>query len=442
MNKNDVLEILNDWNFWRGDLRAGVERPFYLDRLQSCLATNQVIAITGPRRSGKSYLMRQLAKKRMASGVPANQVLMINFEDPRFGELNAKSLDRIYQIYLEFLSPSSLPYVFLDEIQEVAEWEKWVRMMHELEKAKIVVSGSNAKLLGHELATLLTGRHLSVTVYPFSFREMKTIRPSQTPTDFRRIVNECLEFGSFPEVVSSDVSERRPILLQYFDDILNKDLIRRYRIRKPDALKSLARFYFTNHASLTTYSATEKFLKISADTIEKFSGYFEDAYLFSFLKRFSFKVKEQEKSPRKVYAVDTGLANAVGFRSSPNQGRLAEGMVFQELERRFSQNSDSELFYWKDAQHREVDFVVKRGQRVVQLLQTSWLSASAGAVADTIDQDQQKAKTREVSSLLKAMEDLKLQEGTIVTQDYEAEEKTKSGTIHYIPLWKWLADEA
>ncbi len=430
---NDLLEILNDWNPWRQELKAGLERPLYLDRLQAHLSTNQIISITGPRRAGKSFLMRQLIQRLIHSGVPPQRILMVNFEDPRFGELNTKTLETLFKTYLQFLAPEGKPFLFLDEIQEVEEWEKWVRMMHELGKAKIILSGSNAKLLSRDLATLLTGRHLSVTVLPFSFQEMVNLKNPQNSVEQSRLIQECLEYGAFPEVVFSDRAERRPLLLQYYDDILSKDLIRRYKIRKPEALKSLARFYFTNQSSLTTYSSTEKFLKISADTVEKFSGYLEDAYLLFFLKRFSFKVKEQEKSPRKVYAVDTGLANTIGFRSSPNLGRLAEGWVFLELQRLCFLNPEMELFYWKDERHREVDFVVKQNQKVVRLIQSSWLAS------ESFDQEQQAAKQREIVSLLKAMKELEVNEGWIVTSDFEAEEKVEGKDIYYIPLWKWLS---
>ena len=156
------------------------------------------------------------------------------------------------------------------------------------------------------------------------------------------------------------LQKKNQILLNYFEDILNKDIIKRFKIRKIEQLNNLAEFYLSNISSLVTFSSLEKSLKFSADTIEKFSGYLEDAYILFFLKRFSFKIKEQQKSPRKVYAVDTGLANTIGFRFTQNLGRLAENLVFLELKRKEILQPQLELYYWKDVHHREVDFLIKK----------------------------------------------------------------------------------
>lgn len=156
------------------------------------------------------------------------------------------------------------------------------------------------------------------------------------------------------------LQKKSQILLNYFEDILNKDVIKRFKIRKIEQLNNLAKFYLSNISSLVTFSSLEKSLKFSADTIEKFSGYLEDAYILFFLKRFSFKIKEQQKSPRKVYAVDTGLANTIGFRFTQNLGRLDENLVFLELKRKEILQPQLELYYWKDVHHREVDFLIKK----------------------------------------------------------------------------------
>jgi len=436
MNNNEIIEILQDWNFWKKDLEAGIERTIYLNKLKSFLKTGQIVTITGARRAGKSFLMRQLTRSLICEGVDRSNILMVNFEDPRFTELDAKTLQRIYEVYLEFLSPEGEVFIFLDEVQEVSEWEKWVRTIHELNKAKLVISGSNAKLLDKELSTLLTGRHIDLVVFPLSFKEYLVFNriDLKDRLDFvsKRVEIEgffrkYFEWGSFPEVVLLS-SERKQILLHYFEDIINKDLIRRYRIRKSERLNSLAKFYLANISSSITFNSLEKFLNISADTVEKFSRYLEDAYLLFFLKRFSFKVKEQEKSPRKVYAIDTGLANTIGFRFSQNLGRLAENIVFLELVRRkVLEKNDLEFYYWKDSQHREVDFVLKESLNVTQVLQVCW------------EINRPETKTREIKALLKAMEELRLNEGLVITQDLEKEENVRDKKIRYIPLWRWLS---
>jgi uncharacterized protein len=435
MDKNAILQVLNDWNPWTKDLPSGIRRPLYLDKLQDLLGTGQVIVITGPRRAGKSFVMRQLANDLIAGGTPRDEILMVNFEDPRLETLTAATLQQIYEVYLAEIHPRAKPVLFLDEVHEVEGWEKWVRTMHELGKATIVLSGSNAKLLSRELATLLTGRHVDVTVFPLSFPELLHFRGIDISSrldavekriEISRAMRDYLESGGFPLVALS--GEKREILLGYYDDVLTKDLIRRFRVRKPEELKSLARFYLSNTATLTTFNSMEKFLKLTADTIDKFSRYLEDAYLLFAVKRFSFKVKEQEKSPRKVYVVDTGLANVVGFRSSPNTGRLAETAVFLELARRRARDPRLGIYYWKDERNKEVDFVITEDTKVTTLLQACWDLASP------------ETRARETKALAKAMEVFGLAEGTILTEEFEAEEKRNGKTIRFVPLAAWLLD--
>lgn len=433
MDKNEVIKILSDWNFWEKDLETGIDRTLYLSKIMDFLDTELVVVITGARRSGKSFLMRQVAKKLINSGINKNEILIINFEDPRFTELNVEVLQEIYEIYLEFLNPKRKPYIFLDEVQEVNGWEKWVRTTRELQKARIVISGSNAKLLSRELSSLLTGMHLDLTVYPLSFEEYLLFNNIQLKnkldtinkqTEIKSSLRKYIEFGSFPEVVLHQ--QKKDILLRYYEDVLNKDLIKRFKIRKSEAIKSLAKYYLTNISNLVTFSSIEKYLDISADTIEKFSTYFEDAYILFFLKRFSFKVRQQDKSPKKVYCIDTGLANTVGFRFSENLGRLIENIVFLKLRKKMLKTPELEIFYWKDQHHREVDFVVKEKLKVKQLIQVCW------------NVENEKTKKREIKALIKAMNEFGLKEGLVITEDKEFEEKVNGKKIKFLPLWQWL----
>lgn len=433
MDKNELFSILNDWNFWRKEMECGIARKAYVERFKALSGSNQVITVTGPRRAGKSFLMRQMGAELMGRGVKKENLLYANFEDPRFTSLDTKLMDEIFSTYKEFLAPKGDLYLFLDEVQEIEQWEKWVRMMHELKKAKLVISGSNARLLSRELGTLLTGRHLDLSVFPLSFKEFLAFNGIQeldklslvaNETDIKGLLRKYVEWGSFPEVALS--GQKKEILLNYFEDLVTKDLLRRFKVRKSQAMKSLIKYYLSNVGNPTTFSSTEKFLKLSADTVEKFSGYFEDVYLVFFLKRFSFKVKEQEKSPRKVYAIDTGLCNAVGFHFSENTGKLAENIVFSELRRQQAQKPEMELYYWKDEHHREVDFVTKTGKNVDELIQVCW------------NVNDLKTKNREIRSLAKAMEELKKKEAMIITEEYEAVEDVKGNRIKYVPLWKWL----
>ena len=436
MDKNEIIRLLEEWNFWVKTPDTGIKRGRYLARLRSMLETDQVVVITGARRSGKSFLMKQLAESLInQDGIPRNEILIINFEDPRFSELNVQLLQRVYEVYLEFLNPENTPYIFLDEVQEVENWEKWVRTAQELQKARVIISGSNARLLSRELSTLLTGRHINITVFPLSFKEylffnnltlLNEIDLIRKKVEINRLLRQYLKSGAFPDVVLHERKEE--LLLSYYEDIIYKDLIRRYRIRKAESLKSLARYYLSNISNLTTYSSIEKFLNISGDTIEKYSGYLEGAYLTFFLKKHSFKVKQQEKSPRKVYAIDPGLANLIGFRFSENIGRVAENVVFLELKRRQVEELDSEIYYWKDTHHREVDFIFQIGTKIQELIQVCWKLSSP------------QVEKRETASLIKALNIFDLPRGLIITEEYKAEKEIKGKHVAFVPLWEWLLE--
>ena len=436
MTKHEIIQILDDWNFWNRDQKTGVSRPIYISRLESLFSSNQVITITGPRRAGKSFVMRQMAKQLINKGHNPKDIMHVNLEDPRFTESGVLFLEKIFETYREYISPQNTPILFLDEIQEIEGFEKWVRMMHELSKAKIIISGSNARILSRELGTLLTGRHLDMEVFPLSFREFLSFNNIALTnkmdligkeSEIKGALRKYIEYGSFPEVALSE--QKKEILLSYFEDVITKDLLRRFNIKKTQDLRAIAKHYLSNISALSTFKSIERSLDMSITSVKSYTGYLEQAYLLFPLKRFSFKVKEQEKSPRKIYAIDTGLCNAVGFRFSENDGRLAENVVFVALKRKQNLNPDMELFYWKDVHHREVDFVIKDGLKVTNLIQVCW------------NVQDEKTKNRELRSLRKAMEELNVTNATVITGETEGEERLHDNTVKLVPLWKWLLAE-
>jgi len=236
--------------------------------------------------------------------------------------------------------------------------------------------------------------------------------------------HEYLEFGGFPEIVLS--SEKKRILLSYFETIISRDIIDRYKIREREKIKTLAKFYLTNISSSITYNRVSKFIDIPLTTVERFSEYLETANLIFFVKNFSYSLKEQEKTPRKVYSIDSGLSNTIGFRFMKNFGRTMENIVLLELKIRQTFNPGIEIFYWKDYQQREVDFVLKDGTKVKQLIQVCY------------NIDDMNTKERELRSLLKAMDEFKLNDGVVITEDFEDEEKIDGKKVFYKPIWKWL----
>lgn len=435
MEKDKILEILNDWNFWKREQVTGIERADYLLALSNIIkTTDSMLAVIGVRRAGKSFILRQLAKAMIEAGADSKDLLIVNFEDERFVKKDLELLREIYEVHREEMKPSPTKSVlFLDEIQAVNEWERFARGIHERKEAKIVVSGSSSKIMSDRLATLLSGRSVSFFIYPLSFREFMKFKNVVVGSrldlvakgaTIRRLLKEYLEFGGFPEVVLS--TDKLRILLSYFDTIVVKDVIDRFKIREREKARMLSKFYLTNVASPVTYRKTADFLGLSVKTTERFSNHLEIANLIFFVKRFSFSLKEQEKSPRKVYAVDIGLSNAVGFKFTENLGRSMENVVAVELKRRQSFDPSLESYYWKDRVGKEVDFVVKKGKRVVQLIQVCHEIRKPGV------------KEREIKSLIKASDELRCKDLVVVTWDYENEERLKKKTVRFIPLWKWL----
>lgn len=431
MDKIEIIRILNDWNFWEKEQETGFLRSDYTSRLEELMSTGQIAVVTGPRRAGKSFIMRQMAKKLIASGTNPKDILIVNLEDPRFTLTGTVLLEQIFEAFMERVSTGKVPVLFLDEIQEIDGFEKWVLMMKDLAKAKIVISGSNAKLLSRELGTLLAGRHLDMTVFPLSFAEFLEfkgqdahVKSHEQERQARGLLIKYLEEGSFPEVALS--GRKKELLLAYYEDVVNKDVLRRYRVRKPQDLRAAVKYLFSNVSSLFTFNSMDRSLGISITSAKNYTGYMEQAYLLFSLKRFSYKVRKQEKSPRKIYAIDTGLCNAAGFKFSDNYGRLAENAVFLSLKRRLSANPESELYYWKDDQHREADFVQKDGKDIKRIIQVCW------------DMNDEKTRKRELNSLSLAMQALKCENAEIITGEAESEQEISGVKIKITPLWKWL----
>jgi len=429
MKSNEIMEILTDWNFWGEELDTGIERPELLKEMQRLLKINEILVVSGVRRSGKSTLVLQFCKSLIESGVRKEDILIVNLEDPRFKQLDLQLLNEIYETYLTQLNPSKEHYVVLDEVQVVKQWEKYARFLHENRKAHVIVTGSSSKLLSSEYATVLAGRHVDMQVYPLSFKEFLRFKGVDVKTNIeiiskrhqiKRLMQEYLKWGGFPKpTLLKKEKEKRDELYGYFRDIMMKDVAMRYKVEDIGKLEELAKYYLSNIASLQSFNNIKKFLGISLDSVERFSTYFSNAYLLFFVKKFSYSVKQQILNPRKVYCIDTGLRKVAGFVFMEDLGKLMENTVFVELMRKGKQ-----VFYWKNK--GEVDFVIKGDKKVEELIQVCY------------DVEDPKTKEREVNALLEAMKFFKLRTGIIVTWDYEDEERINGKKISYIPIWEWL----
>lgn len=381
------------------------------------LTTKKISVISGIRRSGKSTLLKQISNN-------VKNYAYLNFEDERMLDFTYHDFNILLEVFLEIYGDQNT-YLF-DEIQNVIGWEKFVRRLFEDGK-KIFITGSNAKLLSSELATTLSGRHLKMELFPFSFREylnFKEIKIKNNYTTKERALilkffNSYMEFGGFPEiVVGGDLEE----LKQLYQDVLIKDLLVRFKIRETKAFRDVALFLLSNISMPISFNNLRNLLGVkSVTSVKNYVDFFEEAYLFYNLFRFDYSVRKQIINDRKIYCVDTGLVNAVASRFSENIGRLIENIVFMELKSR-----GADLFYHKDK--KECDFVIRKGIRISEAIQV------------TQNMSDPKTKEREMSGLLEAMDKFNLKAGLIVTRDEEEVIKTKGRMIKIIPIWKWLLE--
>jgi hypothetical protein len=432
MEKKEILELLIDWNFWTREQFTGTRREELLEEIKRKSGTREIMVITGARRTGKSTIILQYLKDRIDAGIPKENVLIVNFEDPRFRGLDLELLNRMYEIYLtEVETSSGEQYVVLDEVQVIDGWEKFARYLQENRRINVLVTGSSSKLLSSEYATVLAGRHLDTEVFPLDFKEYLKFRGLNIKTSLdmmaerhtiKKELKEYISTGGFPKVVlEEEERNKKELLYTYYRDILIKDVTVRYNIKDIQKLEELAKYYMTNISSQNSYNRIKNVLGTSLDTVERYSSYLESTYMLFFIKKFSYSLKEQVLNPRKVYALDTGLRNTVSFAFSEDHGRLIENVVFMHLRREYQG-----IYYWKNDTQKEVDFIISEKNRVTRAIQVCW------------DMSSESTRKREVESLVAAMETFGLKEGLILTDDTEDEIELKDKKIIVKPVWKWL----
>lgn len=394
------------------------------------LNTKEILFITGIRRSGKSTLLLLIAKDLMKQyNVPIHNLFYFNFEDERCVDFTLSDFSVLYELYLELENPIGKKYFFIDEIQSIPGWERWVNRMYENEDCKFFITGSNTSLLSSDISTTLTGRNIQIVNYPFSFKEFlkcknvhindNDVYITETRATIKHLLHEYMQIGGFPEAAKTGST----ILLEnYFRDILYSDIIARHKIRNSKEIRELALYCISNIATIQSFNAIKKFLKIKSITsVKKYLQYFEDVYLFYFINLFDYSVKRQIYNPSKLYIADIGLYNAIGFKYSQNIGHSIENILFNHLIR-----GDKDIFYWKSKNGLEVDYIIRQGYTITDSIQ----------VTATIENPV--VKDREIRALLSAKNELNPHNLIIITMDDEQTCTIDNTTISVIPLWKWL----
>jgi len=388
-----------------------------LHTARQSIENNLIKVILGPRRAGKSVFSIQLLQ-----GIG---FAYLNFDDERL--LRVTDYDEFIKTIREVYGETR--YLLFDEIQNLKDWELFINRLQR-QGFNIVITGSNAHLLSRELSTHLTGRFIQFQILPFSFREF--LQANNFPIDdtlelkerqglLLGYLDEYIGKGGFPEVVAKHV-EPRNYLTTLFESILFKDIAKRYNVRYSQKLYDLGHYLVTNHSGEFSYTRLKKILDFrSVHTVENYVKYLSEAFLIFAVDRFSFKLKEQLKSPKKVYSYDTGMAKSVKFAVTPDTGKFMENIVAVELLRK-----GIEPYYYKTNTGKEIDFIVRQGTTISELIQVCY------------DIQNYQTKKREVDALLKSGKELGCNILTILTWDFESKEDHSGVEIAFVPLWKWL----
>ncbi|MBI3031947.1 ATP-binding protein [Candidatus Woesearchaeota archaeon] len=389
-----------------------------LDEILKWIKDDRVIILTGVRRCGKSTLLKEVMQN-------VSDWCYVNFEDERFLDFMAQDFEVLNEVLIEEYGKINI--YFFDEIQNIDKFETFVRRLQD-EGKKVIITGSNASLLSKEFGTRLTGRYKPFEVYPFSFKEFLKFRNItlekndfyivEKKVELIKLFEEYVSLGGLPEYLKNKDKE---YIKTVYENILYKDVITRYSIRKQKIIKELINLLGTNISSQFTYNSLKKTLGLgNAITVKEYISYLSNSYLFFELLKFSYSLKQQLNSPRKIYLVDSAFNQICGTNFSENKGKILENMVFIELKRR-----NNEVFYYTN--ENECDFITKKGTKITQAIQVCYV----------LNKDN---KEREIAGLIEAMDKFKLKTGIMLTHEQTEDIRMKSKKIQVLPIYKWMVE--
>ena len=397
------------------------------------LDSPKIISLIGVRRSGKSSILFDLINRLRAS-VARENIIYLNFEDDRLFPLRLEHLDLILEGFYE-LYPAKRDekiYLFLDEVQVVEGWELYIRRIYDTLNVGIFVTGSSAKLLSSEIATSLRGRTISFEIFPFSFAEYLKARDiqinlssSKSLSFIKNALASYLVDGGFAETIHEDSFISRKILSDYLELIVFKDIAERHNIANTALLKHLNKYCFTNISTLLSFTKLynefkSQGFKLSKDTIFNYMAYLEDAYALFTVPIYRNSIKEEQRNPKKIYAIDNGFKKIYDYAITDDMGKLYENVVFLHLRRQ-----TKEVYYFK--QNQEVDFYAKLDDKAV-LVNVSY------EIKD------EKTRKRELDGLLEAMEYFHQDTAYLITKDEDSVVEMDGKKVYILPLYKYLIE--
>ncbi len=400
IRKDKLSEIIENQRRWITEIDRGTERE-YLEEVR--LTEDFALVISGVRRCGKSTFLSQILKSR-------EKFYYLNLEDPNLTDFELKDFIRADEIFKEKYGKRGV--YFFDEIQNVGEWERFVRHIVD-RKEKVVLTGSNASLLSRELGTKLTGRYTRIEMYPFSYNEfLRFFGMKPSPESYGKYLMK----GGFPQFLKN---EDESILHELLNNIVMRDVAIRFGIKNTHTLKRLAVWLISNTGKEFSYNSLKKTFSVkSVQSVIDYVSFFEDAYLVFTLPRFSYSYRTQQMSPKKIYSIDNGFSRANSVSFSKDMGRMLENSVFLSLKRIYG-----DVFYFQEEE--ECDFVVKEKNKVSRAFQVCY----------EINDDNEK---REINGLMEAMDKFNIENGLILTYNQDDVVKIGGKSITVKPAWKWL----
>jgi len=418
--------IISQNPHWTGKKYSNLLQRKVFESLKTNLQTRHIQILTGIRRSGKSSLFAMLINELMKENKPES-ILKLHLDNPLFFEIwdHPASIYSLIQT-AEKITGEKIEYLFLDEVQVVDKWETFVKSVYDTETfKKIFVTGSNSSFLQNEHSTFLSGRYLANSVFPYSFAEILNQNDINSYFDLAsnipkalQLFDKCLEWGCFPEIVSTKSEEIKTSLLSsYFDSIIMKDCISRYQIADIATFKKLLLYSISNIGSVFSYKSLGTAVGTNENTAKKYINILNDSYIISDVSNFAFSLKENVRNSHKLYAADNGIINAVSYRFWDNKAKLFENFVFNELQK---QQFDEITFANNNG---ECDFVAKKG-----------LEYQAIQVCYELTPENNK---RELGGFATIEENVKVSKKTIITYNQELQDNN----VTVIPAWKYFWQE-
>ncbi len=416
-----LLQIQNP--HWTGRKYSGLIYRSMADHITDNMDMQEAVILVGIRRSGKSTIYKLVINNLLTKGVDPRSILILNYDEPAFTSYaNPLGIRKLIE-QAEKLTATKVRYLFLDEVQNIDQWEKFVKISYDTEVYdKIFVTGSNAKILESQYITKLSGRYLSYEIKPLSIAELyrhkgwtSQLDLLENKVEVLKLMDNILKYGSFPQVYkTTSVAQKKELIKVYYETILLKDCVYLGQVRDPKYFRYLAYYVLTNVATPQSYRSLARATDSNDVTVRNYLDVLQDSFLIRIVENWTASQKIVNKSHKKIYAADNGLINVIGFNIAENKGKMLENLVYTELRKA----TDGEIYYAKDM--GEVDFIVKEGNGIK-------------AIQVTYELNEHDIE-RETRSLLALKNNYSIDDLTIITYDQQIE----MDDIKVVPLWKYF----